>query len=282
MSKSWNKEEVVYEEVFDSYSMDLNTFRAQLNVRLAEFNENEDGYTYYISSGTRNYYQATDAAKLKGCESVTISVTCSDGVTLGQGSTQYKCRKCGSSLNAHTKECAMQTSVTENNLDLSELDALLNEANSQAANLEAQIGTLENENAVLLKKISTASIEDAAAYRQQYNANKTRIDRLKGELAEWKKKQSDYAQAKSEAADDNSVATDDYYRIPAIMQDCKAAYGLTWQDGGSWNGYSYVRKATMPNINGIITFKATVSIARKPKYFSASRFTVPSSKSNGN
>ena len=44
VSKSWNKEEVVYEEVFDSYSMDLNTFRAQLNVRLAEFNENEDGY----------------------------------------------------------------------------------------------------------------------------------------------------------------------------------------------------------------------------------------------
>ena len=267
VSKNWNKEEVVYEEVFDSYSMDLNTFRAQLNVRLAEFNENEDGYTYYISSGARNYYQATDAAKLKGCESVTISVTCSDGVTLGQGSTQYKCRKCGSSLNAHTKECAMQTSVTENDLDLSELDALLNEANSQAANIEAQIGALENENAVLLKKISTASIEDAATYRQQYNANKTRIDRLKGELAEWKKKQSDYAQAKSEAADDNSVATDDYYRIPAIMQDCKAAYGLTWQDGGSWNGYSYVRKATMPNINGIITFKATVSIARKPKYF---------------
>ena len=267
VSKNWNKEEVVYEEVFDSYSMDLNTFRAQLNVRLAEFNENEDGYTYYISSGARNYYQATDAAKLKGCESVTISVTCSDGVTLGQGSTQYKCRKCGSSLNAHTKECAMQTSVTENDLDLSELDALLNEANSQAANIEAQIGALENENAVLLKKISTASIEDAANYRQQYNANKTRIDRLKGELAEWKKKQSDYTQAKSEAADDNSVATDDYYRIPAIMHDCKAAYGLTWQDGGAWNGYSYVRKAAMPNINGIITFKAAVSIARKPKYF---------------
>ncbi len=57
--------------------------------------------------------------------------------------------------------------------------------------------------------------------------------------------------------------------ITAFQLSCKtpAAYGLTWQDGGSWNGYSYVRKATMPNINGIITFKATVSIARKPKYF---------------
>jgi hypothetical protein len=63
------------------------------------------------------------------------------------------------------------------------------------------------------------------------------------------------------------VATDDYYRIPAIMQDCKTAYSLSWQDGGAWNGYTYVRKATMPNINGVITFKATVSIARKPKYF---------------
>ena len=55
--------------------------------------------------------------------------------------------------------------------------------------------------------------------------------------------------------------------IPAIMQDCKTAYNITWQDNGSWNGYTYVRKGTIPNINGIITFKATLKIARKPKYF---------------
>ena len=30
--------------------------------------------------------------------------------------------------------------------------------------------------------------------------------------------------------------TDDYYRIPAIMQDVKSAYNLTWQGAGSWNG----------------------------------------------
>ena len=33
------------------------------------------------------------------------------------------------------------------------------------------------------------------------------------------------------------------------------------RDGGSWNGYTFVRKATMPNIDGDITFKATISIA---------------------
>ena len=267
VTKSWNREETVYEDVFDSYSMDLNTFKAQLQARLSEYNDNEEGYTYYIGSDTRNYYQATDAAKLKGCESVTISVTCSDGVTLGQGTTQYKCRECGKSLNAHSKECAMKTTVTEGNLDLSELDKMQQEADSKVTMLQAQIGQLEAENKELLRKIANASVEDAATYRQQYNANKTQIDKLNGELATWQQKQQEIAQAKEEAGRDNDVATDDYYRIPAIMNDCKAAYNLTWQDGGTWNGYVFTRKATMPNINGIITFKATLTLARKPKYF---------------
>jgi hypothetical protein len=267
VTKSWNREETVYEDVFDSYSMDLNTFKAQLQARLSEYNDNEEGYTYYIGSDTRNYYQATDAAKLKGCESVTISVTCSDGVTLGQGTTQYKCRECGKSLNAHSKECAMKTSVTEGNLDLSELDKMQQEADSKVAMLQAQIGQLEAENKELLRKIANASVEDAATYRQQYNANKTQIDKLNGELATWQQKQQEIAQAKEEAGKDNEVATDDYYRIPAIMNDCKTAYNLTWQDGGAWNGYVFTRRATMPNINGIITFKATLTLARKPKYF---------------
>jgi len=227
VTQSWNREEVVYEDVFDSYSMDLNTFKAQLNARLSEINENEEGYTYYIASDARNYYQATDAAKLQGCESVTISVTCSDGATLGQGSTQYKCRKCGSSLDGHSKECAMQTSVTDNELDTSELDGMVQEAENQVAALQSQIKALEDENAALLKKISESSVEDAAAYRQQYNANQTRLQELKNELAEWQQKLADYENAKSEAAGDNAVATDDYYRIPAIMQDCKTAYNLT-------------------------------------------------------
>ena len=267
VTQSWNRETMVYEEVFDSYSMDLNTFKAQLNARLSEFNDNEEGYVYYIASDGRNYYQATDAGKLQGCESVTISVTCSDGATLGQGSTQYKCRKCGSSLNAHSKECVMQTTVTENELDFSELDALIQEADSRVSALESQVATLERENEDLLKKIAGASVEDAARYRQQYNANRKQIEELESELAAWRKKQQDYKAAREEAAGDNSVPTDDYYRLPAIMQDCRAAYSLTWKDGGSWNGYTFVRKATMPNINGEITFSATLSIARKPKYF---------------
>ena len=265
--KSWNRVEEVYEDIFDSYSMDLNTFKRQLQARLSEFNDNEEGYVYYIDCDARNYYQATDAGKLKGVESVTISVTCSDGVTLGQGTTQYKCRDCGGSLNAHSKECAMKSSVQENNLDLSELDEKEREATSQITAISAQITTLENENKRLLQQINNASVDEVAALRQQYNANQTKITQLKSDLAKWQQQLSDIQTAKDEAANDNAVATDDYYRIPAIMQDLRSAYNLSWQGAGAWQGYTFVRTATMPNINGIITFKATISIARKPKYF---------------
>ena len=265
--KSWNNEEVVYEDYFDSYTMDLNTFKAQMNAKLSEYNENEDGYVYYLESDSKNYYQASDEMKLQGCETVTISVTCSDGALLGQGSTQYKCRQCGSSLNAHSKSCAMTTTISENDVDLSELHQMKTEADNKVSLLQTQINQLETENKELLKLISEASIEDAVALRQRYNQNKDTIDELRSELTTWQQKQSEINDAMNEAGQDNDVATDDYYRIPAIMQDCKIAYNLTWQDNGNWSGYTFIRKATMPNINGIITFSATLKIARKPKYF---------------
>lgn len=268
VTKSWNHTDVIYEDLFDSYSMDLNTFKAQLTAKLSEYNDNEEGYTYYIGSDAKKYYQATDAAKLKGCESVIISVTCHDAVTLNSGTTSYKCRTCGGNLNAHTKECVMQTSLSGNeSLDLSELDEKEREYQGQIGLLQSQIDQLEKENADLIKKIASASVEDAAKYRQQYNQNKSRITQLQTELTTWQKKMEALAEARIEAGEDNAVQTDDYYRIPAILQDCKTAYSLTWQGNGWWEGYSYLRKATAPNIKGTVTFKATVTIARKPKYF---------------
>ena len=267
VTKSWNNKEIKYEDVFDSYTMDLATFKAGLNARLADYNDNDDGYTYYIGSDSKKYYQATDAQKLAGVETATISVTCHDGAKLGEGTTQYKCSSCGSSVNDHTRQCAMATSVTETSVNTSEIDAKISDAESHIAMLQSQIDALEAENAELIKLIASSSINDAAEYRQQYNSNKSRISSLTSEKSQWESTLSQYKQAKADAEESETVQTDDYYRVPAIMQDCKTSYNLTWNGGGSWDGNTYVRTATMPNINGTITFKATVSIARKPKYF---------------
>ena len=267
VTKSWYRQEVKYEDVFDSYSMDMATFRAGLNARLADYNDNEDGISYYIGSDSKRYYQATNAEKMAGCETATISVTCHDGTKLGEGSTQYKCSQCGGSVNAHTKQCSMATSITSESVNTSEIDAKIAETESRIASIDTEIARLEAENSNLLKLIQTSSVEDAARYRQQYNANKDRISVLKSEKSAAEKELADYNQAKQEAVDGENAATDDYYRIPAIMQDCKNAYNLSWNGAGAWEGNTFVRTASMPNINGTITFKATISIARKPKYF---------------
>lgn len=267
VTKSWYRQEVKYEDVFDSYSMDMATFRAGLNARLVELNDNEEGIRYYLGSDSKRYYQATNAEKMAGCETATISVTCHDGTKLGEGSTQYKCSKCGGSVNAHTKQCSMATSVTSESVNTSEIDAKIAETESRIASIDSEIARLEAENTNLLKLIQTSSVEDAAKYRQQYNANKDRISVLKSEKSTAEKELADYNQAKQEAVDGENAVTDDYYRIPAIMQDCKNAYNLSWNGTGAWEGNTFVRTATMPNINGTITFKVTISIARKPKYF---------------
>lgn len=267
VTKSWYKQEVKYEDVFDSYSMDMATFRAGLNARLADYNDNEDGIRYYIGSDSKRYYQATNAEKMAGCETATISVTCHDGTKLGEGSTQYKCSQCGGSVNAHTKQCSMATTITSESVNTSEIDAKIAETEGRIASIDTEIARLEAENSNLLKQIQTSSVEDAARYRQQYNANKDRISALKSEKSAAEKELADYNQAKQEAVDGENAATDDYYRIPAIMQDCKNAYNLSWNGAGAWEGNTFVRTASMPNINGTITFKATISIARKPKYF---------------
>lgn len=267
VTKSWYRQEVKYEDVFDSYSMDMATFRAGLNARLTEYNDNEEGIRYYLGYDSKRYYQATNAEKMAGCETATISVTCHDGTKLGEGSTQYKCSKCGGSVNAHTKQCSMATSVTSESVNTSEIDAKIAETESRIASIDSEIARLEAENANLLKLIQTSSVEDAAKYRQQYNANKDLISVLKSEKSTAERELAEYNQAKQEAIDGENAVTDDYYRIPAIMQDCKNAYNLSWNGTGAWEGNTFVRTATMPNINGTITFKATISIARKPKYF---------------
>lgn len=257
----------VYEEVFDSYTMEMNTFMARMNTKLSSFNDNEEGIVYTLESDGKNYYQTTDAQRIHGVEAAAISVTCSGGATLSEGSTQYKCGTCGKTLSAHTKECAMRSSVTDGSLDTSELESMKADAQGEIDALNSQILSLQQRNADLLRLISEASIEDAAVLRQEYNANKDRIEELQAQLHAAQEKLKDIETALEDAYSGDDVSTDDYHRIPAIMSELQASFGLVWQGEGSWSGYTFTRKATMSSLRGQVTFKAKLSIARKPKYF---------------
>ncbi|MEL4865074.1 MULTISPECIES: hypothetical protein [Bacteroides] len=289
VTKSWYHKEEVYEEVFDSYSMDWNTFMAQMRVKLNQYNQNgedteitnateldeyikthpeEEHATYYIGYDNKNYYQATDARKLKGATSATFTLTCHDGGELGKGTTQYKCSSCGSTVSEHTKQCSMKTSVTgESSIDTNELEAQLTQLQSEAASIQSRIDALNAENSELLRKMVNCTIIEQQQYRNQYNANKTKIDELNLQLQEVQKQISDLQSAIDEAKASESTQTDDYTRIPQLMRAMQNAYRINWTDAGSWTGFTFIRNGTIGSVKGTVTFKATVSIARKPKYF---------------
>lgn len=290
VTKSWDVREEVYEAIFDSYSMDWNTFMAQMNARLTQYNANgdhtnignsdelndyisthpqESNYTYYIGYDTRHYYEATDAKKLAGASSATFTITCHDGGQLGKGCTTYKCGKCGKSVDGHTKECSMATTLDDNSqIDVNELQAKLAELQKEAAHLQSQQDALNKENSELLRKMSqSSSTETYNVYRKKYDDNKKKIAELQSQIDVTNQQISEVKQAMQEAEDGEKAQTDDYNRIPQLMKAMKDAYHITWTDQGSWEGYTFVRNGTVGSVKGVVTFRASLSIARKPKYF---------------
>jgi hypothetical protein len=161
----------------------------------------------------------------------------------------------------------MLTSISDSSVSGSDLDNLEQRYAQQALALQQQIDQLEAENASIVKQIASASLKEATILRQQYNENKDKIADLKSELAIVQQKQAEVQSAKEEAAAGEAEQTDDYYRIPAIMKDCQTAFDLNWSDAGSWSGDTFTRTATSGSMSAEIQFKATISIARKPKYF---------------
>ena len=104
-------------------------------------------------------------------------------------------------------------------------------------------------------------------YRSTYESNEKRIKALQKELDSVDDDIKDTRQAITEAQEGEKEQTDDYNRIPQLMKAMKDAYHINWSDAGSWSGNTFVRQGTVGNVKGQVTFKATLSIARKPKYF---------------
>ena len=89
---SWYIKQEVYEETFDSQSMDKETFEAKLKARLNSYNDNLDpndenyGKVYKLGSDAPRFYTMADEKKLEGCNTVSFVANCSGGANLGEGS----------------------------------------------------------------------------------------------------------------------------------------------------------------------------------------------------
>lgn len=192
------------------------------------------------------------------------------GGTLGKGSTTYKCSSCGGSVNDHTKSCSMSTSLSGDGgaAQTGELEAKLTQLQQEVDYLQKELDALNKENSELLRKMSNAATtEDYNTYRATYEKNMTKINELQSQLDNTNDAIAQTKQAIKEAEEGEKAQTDDYNRIPQLMKAMKDAYGITWTDNGSWTGNSFIRHGTVGSVKGEVTFKASLSIARRPKYF---------------
>lgn len=264
--KEWNSYEEVYEEVFDSQTMDLNAFRKMMEAKLLEYNSREEDNavpkTYYIGMDTKRYYQAADEKKLNGCVSVSFTLNCHDGAKLGEGSFQWK--ENGDQYhcpNEASKRFAMESTLS-GGPDTGGIDAEISTWAAKVNDLQNQINALEARNRELLAQISKVSVEEAAPLREQYNANMSQINSLRSQLTTALAELNRLQQGKSDMLADYYDEEDGAYRIPALMHDLEEAYGIEWSDGGSWSGYTFTRKGYVRGMNGSVTLTCDLKKVR--------------------
>lgn len=87
----------MYEEIFDSQTMDKTTFMNQMKARLEGYKEENEAYlkdhpsvTFLQGSDTPRYYSMADEKKMEGCNTVSFIAQCEDGASLGEGSFNWK------------------------------------------------------------------------------------------------------------------------------------------------------------------------------------------------
>ena len=268
--KEWNSYEEVYEEVFDSQTMDLTAFKNMMEAKLLEYNSMEEDkethHTYYIGKDSKRYYTAADEKKVKGCVSVSFTLNCNDGAKLGEGSFQWK--ENGDqyhALDEKSKRFAMESTLSSAP-NTSDVDAEINTWAAKVNDLQNQINALEAQNRELLAQISKVSVEEAASLREQYNVNMSQINSLRQQLSTAQLELQKLQNGKSNMLADYYDEMDGTYRIPALMHDLEGAYGIEWSDAGSWSGYVFTRKGYVRGMNGTVTLKCNLKKVRNESW----------------
>ena len=289
---SWYIKQEVYEETFDSQSMDKETFEAKLKARLNSYNDNLDpkdenyGKVYKLGSDAPRFYTMADEKKLEGCNTVSFVANCSGGANLGEGSFNWKenSKSQKGSLTEQSKQFAMannpdQSSDGGDKELLQQKQQYTNGVNS----LKKQISANDKKQQDLIDRIRAAKQANnyplANQLQKEYDSLDATNAQLQKQLSVAQNNLNQTNQALTEYYNDMSDNLDGAYRIPSNMRELQAMYKLQWQDEGEWvNGsdeYTFVRHAYCPSAKANVTYTAVLKLARKPKYFLGIRIHRP-------
>lgn len=282
VTDTWDIREVIYEETFDSQTMDKTTFIQKMKARLnGSIDENEkflaDHPTISIemSNDSPRYYTMADEKKMEGCNSVSFIAQCDDGATLGEGSFNWK--ENGSQGNKlewpKSKDFAMSNSPTaddESKPLLQKQKEFSDEVNALKSEIKGNDTKMRN----LITRINQAKMNKniplVDKLQGEYDALSDENAHLKEQLREAEGKLSQADDALDEYYQDMSDNLDGPYRIPSNMASLVSMYQIQWLDEGEWvqgsNAYVFVRHGYCADARTNVTYTASLKLSRKPTY----------------
>ena len=279
---SWSIKHEVHEEIFDSESMDEETFRKRMESQLKYWNSLESDkpasqrVTYKLGNDARKYYTIADENKMKGCNSVVFLAKCDDGATLAEGSFNWKENgNQGKHLeDPKSKNFALdKTQVSTNGAN--ELQQKKKSCQDEIKSLENQIRSMDKQMSSLISQMNQAKMahdnNKVAALRAQYDTVSNNQAALKRQLSQVQSNLAQIDNAIAEYYKDLNEDNGSPYRINSNMRELASLFQLSWQDAGEWvNGdgqYIFVRHAYCAQVKSQVTYTAVLKLQSKPKHF---------------
>lgn len=282
VSESWYVKNEVYEEIFDSETMDEETFKKRMTSKLNYYNSLESDkeaskqVVYKLGYDAPKYYTIADENKMKGCNSVTFTAKCDDGANLAEGSFNWKENgNQGTRLEDPKSKGFAMGATPSTNSGANELQQKKESYQTEIKRLEEQIRSMEKEKSSLIAQIRQAQLahneSKVSELRSRYNTVSSNQEALKRQLSQVQSNLNQVENAMSEYYKDLSEETGGPYRISSNMRELEGLFKLTWHDAGEWvNGdgqYTFVRHAYCAQVKSEITYTAVLKLQKKPKYF---------------
>lgn len=282
VSESWYVKNEVYEEIFDSETMDEETFKKRMTSKLNYYNSLESDkeaskqVVYKLGYDAPKYYTIADENKMKGCNSVTFTAKCDDGANLAEGSFNWKENgNQGTRLEDPKSKGFAMGATPSTNSGANELQQKKESYQIEIKRLEEQIRSMEKEKSSLIAQIRQAQLahneSKVSELRSRYNTVSSNQEALKRQLSQVQSNLNQVENAMSEYYKDLSEETGGPYRISSNMRELEGLFKLTWHDAGEWvNGdgqYTFVRHAYCAQVKSEITYTAVLKLQKKPKYF---------------
>ena len=267
-----NAGSVVYEDFFDSRTMNEDMFKAKLEGKLKELVAEDEiaglSRAYKIGYDDKQYYSSANEMLLQGCAKVSYSSICHEYTDIWSGDHQWKVNPKHSPLNETSKQYAMATTQEDGGYNKAEFDAKEQEIQTEIDRLNRQINEIKNRNNQLYGLIKTTTDETLLAqYRREFNNNENKITTLSSQRDTAVAALSNLKQAKEEALQDYADDEDGVYRIPAIEKDVVLNFEAEWLEDGHWNGYLYERRCYLPSLQCEGVLSCRLSKVRGESYF---------------